>query len=262
MCAAECACLPAIKFFIKSGFDVTYQVKRQHAVDFVKRKNLETYSEIVLELLKANSPFPRDFNEEGVTDALKSFVSLMADMHRAIKDKNMKKIIEIIDSQQQLTNFYLHINGLRSKNISAYRAAEALNFRDVLKVFCQKNVFPAPFENFYDLNIITKPAIKLIYRANHFFGVGGEAGRLNRQMTASPGSESNPNGNHNTPNETNNAKNPEVAIEMGLLLKNGDSANGNDDDRDDNEGNGDSGSANRPQRSKFLVILRIKKFKC
>lgn len=253
MYAAECSCLPAIKFFIKSGFDVTYQIKSQHPVDFVNKKNNEKYSEVVLELLKANSPFPKDFNVDGVSQELKDFTNLMAVMHKAIKDKNIKKIKEIVEKHKQLNNFYLHIFGLPSKNISAYRAAEALNFRDVLRVFYEKNVFPAPFEDFYDLNFLKKPFIQLIYRTNHFLWVGGEAGQRNGITTASPGTQTNPNDytQHDTHIDI-----PYFSMEP--LLNNGN----NDGDGNGERNNGsDSESARIDQKSKFFLKILFQKIK-
>lgn len=278
MYAAERSCLPAIKFFIKSGFDVTYQIERQHPVDFVNKKNNEKYSEVVLELLKANSPFPKDFNVDGVSQELKDFTNLMAVMHQAIKDKNIQKIKEIVEKHKQLNNFYLHVFGLSSKNISAYRAAEALNFRDVLRVFYEKNVFPAPFEDFYDLNFLKKPFIQLIYRTNHFLWVGGEAGQRNRITTASPGSESNPNDdeiieiyeqessepliNKNNESDTNSQ---DISIPMVPSNNSNDDGDENNDGNDDGDENGEKniGSANEsatnPQNSKFNLKILFQK---
>lgn len=277
MYAAECSCLPAIKFFIKSGFDVTYQIKSQHPVDFVKKNN-EKYSEVVLELLKANSPFPKDFNVDGVSQELKDFTNLMAVMHQAIKDKNIQKIKEIVEKHKQLNNFYLHVFGLSSKNISAYRAAEALNFRDVLRVFYEKNVFPAPFEDFYDLNFLKKPFIQLIYRTNHFLWVGGEAGQRNGITTASPGTKSNLNDdthidinklmhecsepliNRSNERDTNNQDVPMVPLNN--CNDDGDENNdGNDGERNNNGNNGNNERPDRipPQRSKFIFKILIKK---
>lgn len=145
MCAVESDCLLSIDYLIKSGFDVTYQIDGSYAVDLLK-KDSNAYNQIVLALLQANSPFPKEFNQEGLTKVLNHFINIMKQMHQAVEERNLDKIKEISEKNPRLRHFYLPNLDVDSQNMSAYRLAQKLDHQDVLEVFDQRNIFPGPFE--------------------------------------------------------------------------------------------------------------------
>lgn len=99
MIAAEEGNLTAVNYFINSNISVTWMIKGELAVDFAyKNKNFD----IVFALLKANSPFPKDFDANLVSDDLKEFVDLMMNLHECILKGDKEAVRKIIDKNTEL----------------------------------------------------------------------------------------------------------------------------------------------------------------
>lgn len=146
MFAAKTQNLQAIKYFINLGFDVTYKIDDLYAIDFLEPDS-NKYSEMVLELLKANSPFPKKFYDQKISNGLRKFVSINEEMHQAIKDKNIERIEEIIKENPSQRHFYIPKPNVKSKNISAFEFARRMNFFKVLSIFKKEFITPGPFES-------------------------------------------------------------------------------------------------------------------
>ena len=67
-------------------------------------------------------------------------------MHLAVEERNLDKIIEISEMNPKLRHFYLPNLEVDSKNMSAYRLAQKLDYEDVLEVLDERNILPGPFE--------------------------------------------------------------------------------------------------------------------
>lgn len=146
MFAAKSQNLPAIKYFINAGFDVTYKVGDLYAIDFLQSDS-NNYSEMVVELLKANSPFPKKFYDQNISADLKEFVTINQEMHQAIKDKNFNKIHAIIKDHPSQRHFYIPNPNVKYKNTSAYECARKINFFKVLSILKKEFITPGPFES-------------------------------------------------------------------------------------------------------------------
>lgn len=99
MIAAEDGNFTAVNYFIKANILVTSSVNDQMTIDFAYKNK---HYEIVYSLLRANSPFPKNFNVKIVNDELKLFVDLMEKMHANILHQNKTNVTKIILENPEL----------------------------------------------------------------------------------------------------------------------------------------------------------------
>lgn len=103
MIAAEEGNLTAVNYFIKSNLPVTFRIGEEYAIDLAYKNK---HFEVVLALLEANSPFPKDFNVNSASDGVKEFVNLMKDMHEAINKDDKEKVQQIVEENPNLRYFF------------------------------------------------------------------------------------------------------------------------------------------------------------
>lgn len=130
--------IEGVKRCLALGFDVHVNVKGQTAADLAY--NGQNFA-ILLELLKANSLFPSNFNLNEVSDEIKSFVKIGKSMHENIKANNATKVNEIIDKNPFLRHFY------DIENHSAMNFVLALKNFEIYEIFTEKNIFFGPKED-------------------------------------------------------------------------------------------------------------------
>lgn len=92
-----------MKFCIKKEFNVDEKINGQTPIDLAY--NIRNF-QIILELLNANSTFPREFKHTDVTPELKPFVEMCKSLHDNIKSNNKSKVKEIIEKNPKLRHFY------------------------------------------------------------------------------------------------------------------------------------------------------------
>lgn len=146
MIAAEKGDLNAVKYFINKRFDESYEIDKKVAIDLVD-KNSPHYSEIVLSLLKANSRYPRNFDEKdkNLCKDLKDFINDMHKMHEAVKEEKKPEILSLIQKYPKLRYFFAPRN--KSQNsISAYKTAEKSRQSEILHLFKENSIIKASFE--------------------------------------------------------------------------------------------------------------------
>lgn len=88
MMAAEAGHIEAVNDLILRDFEVNHQVNGETAASLAFAFG---HHEIVLTLLKANSLFPYNYNDDFASDDLKSFVEICVDMHDRVKIGNEEK---------------------------------------------------------------------------------------------------------------------------------------------------------------------------
>lgn len=141
MIAAEKGDLNAVNYFLKHNADESFEINKKIAIDLVDLESPD-YNQIVLSLLKENSRFPRNFDTSILTDDLKSFVQDMENFHSFIKEGNKEEVRKIIDRNPKLRFFFKPKN-----NISAYKTAEKYKQIEIIKLFNEKSLLRASFEN-------------------------------------------------------------------------------------------------------------------
>lgn len=143
MIAAEAGNLKALNYFLKLNFfSMTYSVNSMSAIDYAyKNRNFE----IVLKLLKLNSPFPKDFDPKIASQELRIFADLMNQMHDEILSENNEKVLEIIQKNSNLRYFY------NTKNISALSVATREAKFEVYELLIVKNLLYGSKENYQEL---------------------------------------------------------------------------------------------------------------
>ncbi|MGI2298521.1 ankyrin repeat domain-containing protein [Candidatus Cardinium hertigii] len=118
--AAQCGQQEVVNFLLRCGVDVNDENKNgKKVIDLAWENN---YYNIVLSLLKADSGFPVDFEEERLSDTesdeknLKSFVKNRDDFHKCIARGQISDVEEYV--KQHPSRLYLN-----SKNQSALKTA-------------------------------------------------------------------------------------------------------------------------------------------
>jgi hypothetical protein len=107
--------------------------------------------DIVLELLKANSNYPKDFKASKTTDEVMEFVKISIDMHEAIRQNDQERVAEILDKNEDLRYFF------DSHNLSAANLALKNRNTAIYRLLVEHNVTFGPNENIsndhsYDFN--------------------------------------------------------------------------------------------------------------
>jgi hypothetical protein len=148
MIAAEQGDLNAVNYFIKKRLDESYEVDKKIAIDLVERSSPH-YSEIVLSLLKANSRYPLNFNEndEHLSTDLKNFIKDMHKMHDHIKNGNNEGVIQLIrEYQNPKLRYFFALRNKSINSISAYKTAEKYRQHEILNTFKENSIIKASSE--------------------------------------------------------------------------------------------------------------------
>ncbi|KAG5667962.1 hypothetical protein PVAND_015921 [Polypedilum vanderplanki] len=139
--------LEIVRELLKLPFDVNEEILIDDEENEEMTENLINYPwenenfEIVLELLKANSLYPKKFDESKATDEINDFLEISEDLHKAIKRNKIKSINEILDENPNLRYFF------NSKNISAAKFALQCKNSAAYKILYDHNVTFGPNEN-------------------------------------------------------------------------------------------------------------------
>ncbi|KAG5668146.1 hypothetical protein PVAND_016098 [Polypedilum vanderplanki] len=100
---------------LKLPFDLDYKLRNGKTAADIAWEN--KYFEILLQLLKANSNFPVNFDSNEAPEEIKSFLKISLNMHDAIRGNNVKEIEQILKENQNIRHFY------DAKNTSAITTA-------------------------------------------------------------------------------------------------------------------------------------------
>ncbi|KAG5672151.1 hypothetical protein PVAND_002304 [Polypedilum vanderplanki] len=131
-----------VKIFLQIAFNVNYRQDGKIAADLAYENQ---HFDTLLELLKSNSCFPKNFNAEDCTEELKKFSQISQKLHEDIENNNNSDIERILNENSHLRYFYNH------ENISA--SATAIKFKnfEAYEMFVVKNLLFAHNENFEKL---------------------------------------------------------------------------------------------------------------
>lgn len=103
MIAAEAGNLVAVKYFIKCGLPVLYRINENYAIDYAYKGR---YENIMLELLEANSVFPKNFEPNCDSPDLINFIELMKAMHQSVRRNDKITVSKIINQNSHLKYFF------------------------------------------------------------------------------------------------------------------------------------------------------------
>jgi hypothetical protein len=145
MFAVKDSNLNIVNYLIENGLNVNHRTNDFIAADFADQ-NDKNYSEIVLNLLKENSPFPRNFDEKYAKGELLEFLSDMKTLIKAVKNNNDQNALSIVTKYSCLKFYFVPDQNRKYKNVSAKRIAEESNADKILKLFDGKNIVKARFE--------------------------------------------------------------------------------------------------------------------
>jgi len=137
MIAAERGDSNVVNFCLKSGFNVNEMLNERKAVDLAWNNQ---HFEIVLDLLKANSQFPVDFEVRLATAVVKKFTDMIMELQGSILDENFDNINKIMSQHPNLRHFY------STKNISAPAFALMNGKYDIYEFLIANNIYIGPNE--------------------------------------------------------------------------------------------------------------------
>lgn len=133
----------AVTYLINEDFDVNLSVDGKNAVNLAWINN---HQGIVLQLLKANSKFPQNFQLSKVhLTALKNFALITEQLHVFIKDEEISKIDNIIKQNKSLRYFY------DFNNQSAIKTSLRLKQFKAYELLSENDIHFGPFE---DSNVV------------------------------------------------------------------------------------------------------------
>ncbi|XP_070493074.1 uncharacterized protein [Chironomus tepperi] len=161
MIAAECCDSNVVNFCLKSGFNVNEIVNGCTAVDLAWTNQ---HFDIVLDLLLANSYFPKNFEVRLASKEIQAFVDVTLELHGSILDGNVHKIEDILWKYPNLRHFY------SIQNKSAAGIAMVNGKFDICEVLDVNNVFVGPDEIYMQEHIPKDAKNLLILSINSFVG--------------------------------------------------------------------------------------------
>lgn len=133
----------ALTYLINEDFDVNLSVDGKNAVNLAWINN---HQGIVLQLLKANSTFPQNFQLSKVhLTALKNFALITEKLHAFIRDEEISKIDNIIKQNKSLRYFY------DFNNQSAIKTSLRLKQFKAYELLSENDIHFGPFE---DSNVV------------------------------------------------------------------------------------------------------------
>lgn len=149
MLASEAGHIDAVKNLISRGEEVNFEVDGETAASLAFSGG---HYQIVLELLKANSKLPHNYQHEIVSDELKTFVNLGNEMH--LRTWNARK-----DEEEELKSYLrenIEVNPcLRyffdDENSSLLRRSVLAKKFSVYEFLLSLNIFLAPHESMDEL---------------------------------------------------------------------------------------------------------------
>jgi len=115
----------------------------------------------IFELLKANSPYPLNFEISDCSDELNDFVKYNEELHNIVKDSNVEKIKEIMIKIPNQRYFY------NTKNESLLKVALESKVFDMYAYLLSNNLLFGPHEDlaslFENFNASEKETLKIIH---------------------------------------------------------------------------------------------------
>ncbi|KAG5667534.1 hypothetical protein PVAND_015513 [Polypedilum vanderplanki] len=158
MSAVENESIEILRELFQLPFNINHKtIEDQTAADIAwENKN----QKILLELLNANSTFPKDFDEHECSEEIKKFLKVTNELHKAIENNNKEKVEIILNENKKLRHFY------NSSNNSA--AAIAINNPEIYKLLTDKNCSIGPLEGKEELLKLPQKHIQ-IHLINSYF---------------------------------------------------------------------------------------------
>ncbi|KAG5667762.1 hypothetical protein PVAND_015732 [Polypedilum vanderplanki] len=111
----------------------------QKAADIAWQKNNQ---QILLELLKANSMYPKGFDKNKCSEEVEDFLEISEKLHKAIKRDNQEEVLKILNAHKNIRYFF------DSSNDSAAAIAVKTKKISIYKTLIQNNCFVSRYENF------------------------------------------------------------------------------------------------------------------
>lgn len=153
MLASEAGHIEAVNNLIERGEEVNVEVDSDSAVNLAFSQG---HHHIVLALLKANSKFPSNYQQEMASDELKAFVNLSTEIHERVDHileddqeelESVKNYIkEKINNYPNLRHFY------DQKNNSLLKNAILCKTFAIYELLLTLNIFLGPHENMDEIN--------------------------------------------------------------------------------------------------------------
>ncbi|KAG5678822.1 hypothetical protein PVAND_008456 [Polypedilum vanderplanki] len=148
--AVEKEKIEVVRKLLSYSFDVNEEVLSDEndsksmlrAVDIAWAKNNQ---DIVLELLKANSLYPKKFDKSKANNEINKFLKISETLHERIESKDLSEIKKIIENNKEQQYFF------NSENISAFKKAfrlkQSLKPIEVYKILYENNLTFGPNED-------------------------------------------------------------------------------------------------------------------
>ncbi|KAG5666719.1 hypothetical protein PVAND_014732 [Polypedilum vanderplanki] len=137
MIAVENEEIEILRELLKLPFDINHKSNEDEKAADIAWKNKN--QEILLELLNANSTFPKDFDENKCSGGIKNFLEISKRMHKAITDNNKGEVLNILKENKSLRYYY------NKSNVSA--AAAAIKNEEIYQMLINNNCSIGKQEN-------------------------------------------------------------------------------------------------------------------